>query len=103
MTSIQKTKPNTRGEWMNMRFTKAQLLLDLAIVMRLSHRGISLADIQERYGCCRRTAQRMKDAVWDTFPLEETDRGEISGEDCKRWKVTQSNVDLFISKEQVQS
>ena len=88
---------------MNMRFTKAQLLLDLAIVMRLSHRGISIADIQERYNCCRRTAMRMRDAVWDMFPLEETDRGEISGEDCKRWKVTQSNVDLFINKEQVQS
>jgi predicted DNA-binding transcriptional regulator YafY len=81
-----------------MRFQKAKALLDLAIVMRLSHRGISIAEIQERYGCCRRTAQRMRDAVWDLFPLEESARGDISGEDCKRWRVTRSNVDLFINQ-----
>ena len=76
-----------------MRFSKAKDLLELAIAMRVSHRGLSLADIRERYGCSLRTAHRMRDAVWDLFPLEEC---WCDGEGVKRWRVTASNVDLFV-------
>jgi len=71
---------------------KAQRLLDLCIVMRLSHRGLSIGEIQSRYDISRRTAERLRDAVWDMSPLEER---KCFGEDVKRWKLEQCNIDLF--------
>jgi predicted DNA-binding transcriptional regulator YafY len=78
-----------------MQYDKAKRLLDLAIAMRLSFRGLSLNDIQDRYDVSRRTAERMRNAVWDMFPLEEK---KCFSENFKRWKVTQSNIDLFVAK-----
>jgi predicted DNA-binding transcriptional regulator YafY len=74
---------------------KAKRLIGLAIAMRLSHRGLCLADIEERYQVSRRTAERMRDAVWDLFPLEEK---KFFNENVKRWKVTKSNIDLFVAR-----
>ena len=71
---------------------KARRLIELSIAMRLSRRGLSLADIRFRYHVSRRTAERLRDAVWDMFPLEER---KYFGEDVKRWKLEQCNVDLF--------
>lgn len=79
-----------------MHNNKAKNLLELAIAMRLSHRGLSLGDIQERYQVSRRTAERMRDAVWDLFPLEEK---RNFSENIKRWKITKSNIDLFIENQ----
>ncbi len=78
-----------------MHYDKAKRILELAIAMRLSHCGLSLRDIQDRYQVSRRTAERMRDAVWDIFPLEE--RKGFS-ENVKRWKINKSNIDLFIAE-----
>ncbi len=78
-----------------MHYDKAKRILELAIAMRLSHCGLSLRDIQDRYQVSRRTAERMRDAVWDIFPLEE--RKGFS-ENVKRWKINKSNIDLFLAE-----
>ena len=77
-----------------MCYDKAKRLIELAIAMRLSYRGLSLRDIQDRFSVSRRTAERMRDAVWDLFPLEEE---KCFSENVKRWKIGKSNVDLFVA------
>ena len=76
-----------------MRHQGTRRIIDLAIAMRVSHRGLSLDEIAERYEVHKRTAMRMRDVVWDLFPLEER---KCDGERCTRWKLDQCNVDLFI-------
>ena len=79
-----------------MSFQKAKSLLELAIAMRISRRGLSLTDIVNRYDCSLRTAHRMRDAVWDLFPLEEQRCDCENG--TKRWRVLASNVDLLMER-----
>lgn len=50
-----------------MSFGKAVDLLRLAM-MATSRRGICLSDIEEEFGCVRRTAQRMVQALEECFP-----------------------------------
>jgi predicted DNA-binding transcriptional regulator YafY len=77
-----------------MRLQQAKRIIDLAIRMRVSHRGLSLDEIADHYEVHRRTAMRMRDVVWDLFPLEER---KCDGERFYRWKLDQCNVDLFIT------
>jgi predicted DNA-binding transcriptional regulator YafY len=53
-----------------MSFTKAVDLLRLAM-MASTRRGICIADVEAEFGCVRRTAQRMIDALEETFPAVE--------------------------------
>ena len=76
-----------------MRHQGTRRIIDLAIAMRVSHRGLSLDEIADRYEVCKRTAMRMRDTVWDLFPLEER---KCDGERFFRWKLDRCNVDLFI-------
>ena len=79
-----------------MRHQGTRRIIDLAIRMRISHRGLSLDEIADHYEVHKRTAMRMRDVVWDLFPLEER---KCDGERCTRWKLDQCNVDLFINKD----
>ena len=76
-----------------MRHQQTRRIIDLAIAMRISHRGLSLDEIADRYEVHKRTAMRMRDVVWDLFPLEER---KCDGERFFRWKLDRCNVDLFI-------
>lgn len=78
-----------------MHYDKAKRLLELSIAMRLSRRGLSLKDIEDRFEVSRRTAERMRDAVWDLFPLEEN---KSFSENVKRWSIPKSNIDLFAHR-----
>ena len=78
-----------------MRHQGTRRIIDLAIAMRVSHRGLSLDEIADRYEVCKRTAMRMRDTVWDLFPLEER---KCDGERFFRWKLDRCNVDLFIGE-----
>ena len=78
-----------------MRLEQAKRIIDLAIAMRVSYRGLSLDEIAERYVVHKRTAQRLRDAVYDLFPLEER---KCDGERFYRWKLDQCNIDFFIDK-----
>ncbi|CAO3426110.1 hypothetical protein [Azospirillum argentinense] len=76
-----------------MRHEKAQNLFQLALEMQASRQGVSLADIEERFGVGRRTAMRMRDAVASVFPQVE----EIAGDDrAKRWRILKSTVNGLI-------
>lgn len=59
-----------------MRHEKGARLLELARMLASTAEGLSLDEMAERLGVSRRTAERMRDAVWEVFPqLEAIDEG----------------------------
>jgi len=67
-----------------MSFAKAQDLLRLALIASSRHGGISLAEICEEFDVSHRTAQRMTDALENTFAHVEA----IDGVDRRRrWRM----------------
>lgn len=77
-----------------MRFEKAENLLQLAIDMQASRVGLSLQDIQERFGVGRRTAMRMRDSVIRKFPQAEEVQ---TSEKVKRWRIPPGVLDRLVS------
>lgn len=76
-----------------MSFSKAVALLELA--KRASGRvGVSLGEIEAEFGCVRRTAQRMTDALVQVFPDTED---YYDGEGHKRWRVPRRKVAEFFA------
>ncbi len=79
---------------MSLRYEKADNLLQLALEMQAARRGLSLQDIQERFGVGRRTAMRMRDAIMRNFPQAlEVDTGDKS----KRWRIPSGVLDRMVS------
>lgn len=77
-----------------MRYEKADSLLQLALEMQAARGGLSLADIESRFGVGRRTAMRMRDAVQRAFPQVE----EVpTGERVKRWRLPAGVADRVVS------
>ena len=76
-----------------MSFSKAVDLLSLAR-MATGYVGVSLSEIETEFGCVRRTAQRMTDALIRTFPDTE-DYFDTDG--IKRWRVPRRKVAEFFS------
>ncbi len=67
-----------------MRLEKSEQLLHLAMMMQGSTEGVGLANIQEEFEVGRRTAERMRDAIFRLFPQIE----EIRQDDkTKRWRI----------------
>lgn len=66
------------------RYRRAVDLEDLIIALTTTYRGITIADIEDRYDVSRRTAERMRDAIGDRFELVQ-----VSGDDDrrKRWRI----------------
>ena len=54
-----------------MRHEKGTKLLELARMLAGTAEGLSLDEMGQRLGVARRTAERMRDAVWDMFPAME--------------------------------
>ena len=67
-----------------MPFEKAGQLVDLATMLRARRAGVTLADVEERYGCSRRTAQRMMRSVEARFPDVDVETDE---EGRRRWRL----------------
>tara|TARA_R110002126_G_scaffold53023_5_gene143782 strand:+ start:7845 stop:8837 length:993 start_codon:yes stop_codon:yes gene_type:complete len=76
-----------------MSFAKAADLLRLAR-MASGHVGITLSDIEAEFGVVRRTAQRMTDALAQTFPDTED---YIDSDGRKRWRVPRRRVAEFFA------
>ena len=74
-----------------MRHEKAALLLDLARRLASSAEGLTLDEMAEAVGVGRRTAERMRDAIWDLFPQME----EISDGGSKRFRIPGGLDGLF--------
>ena len=66
-----------------MRHEKASLLLDLARRLAASAEGLTLDEMAEAAGVGRRTAERMRDALWSLFPQME----EIAEGVAKRFRI----------------
>ena len=67
-----------------MRYVPAEQLLGLRLELGAAHAGLSVADIMERFGVSRRTAERMLAAAGRLLPLEELDAWE---DRRKRWRI----------------
>ncbi|WP_417491648.1 helix-turn-helix transcriptional regulator [Maricaulis sp.] len=76
-----------------MSFAKAVDLLRLAR-MASGHVGITLSDIESEFGVVRRTAQRMTDALTQSFPDTED---YIDADGRKRWRVPRRRVAEFFA------
>src|ERR1035437_9950013 len=72
-----------------LRYEKLESLLRIALDLRGNAEGLSLEDIQHRFGVSRRTAERMRDAIERVFPqLEQANPGELP----QRWRIRAANV-----------
>src|SRR5215213_8143809 len=67
-----------------MSFAKAEQLLDLATMLRARRSGITLNDVENRFGCSRRTAQRMMRQLEARFPDVDA---ETDDDGYKRWRM----------------
>ena len=77
-----------------MSFAKAEQLLDLATMLRAFRAGVTLADVEERFGCSRRTAQRMMRALELRFPDVESFQAD---DGLKRWRMKGGALREFLS------
>jgi len=79
-----------------MRYEKADNLLQLALEMQAARGGLTLTDIERRFGCGRRTAMRMRDAVLRNFPQAEE---VATDERTKRWRIPPGVLDRLVAFE----
>ena len=70
-----------------MSFEKAEQLMELAIMAAAHYSGIRLDDVTERFGCSRRTAQRMLRTLEAKFIDTET---HLDDDGRKRWRLPQT-------------
>jgi predicted DNA-binding transcriptional regulator YafY len=75
-----------------MTFSKAEDLLDLAAMVRAHRSGVTLVDVERRFGCSRRTAQRMMRHLETRFPDVDAELGE---DGVKRWRLRGGLKDLL--------
>ena len=76
-----------------MRHEKASLLLDLARRLAASAEGLTLDEMAEAAAVGRRTAERMRDALWSLFPQME----EITEGATKRFRIPGGLDSLYQS------
>lgn len=77
-----------------MSFAKADQLLDLATMLRAHRHGITLTQVEQRFSCSRRTAQRMMRNLEDRFPDVEA---EMDEEGQKRWRMSGGGLKDFLT------
>ncbi len=68
-----------------MRYARADRLIQLALEMQAARGGLTLSDIEQRFGVSRRTAIRMRDAVVAAFPQADQ---VPSNDRSKRWRLS---------------
>jgi predicted DNA-binding transcriptional regulator YafY len=76
-----------------MRHEKATLVLELARRLASSAEGLSTEEMAEDLGVCRRTAERMRDAVAQVFPQMEVLQEGVS----KRFRIPRGLDGFFQS------
>jgi predicted DNA-binding transcriptional regulator YafY len=76
-----------------MRHEKATLVLELARRLAASAEGLSTEEMAEDLGVCRRTAERMRDAVAQVFPQMEVLQEGVS----KRFRIPRGLDGFFQS------
>jgi predicted DNA-binding transcriptional regulator YafY len=76
-----------------MRYEQAENLLSLALDMQAARGGVSLMDIETKFGVSRRTAQRMRDSVLRIFVGADE---VATDERQKRWTIPKGTLDRLI-------
>ena len=74
-----------------MRHEKAETLLRLARALAASAEGLTLEEMAREAGVGRRTAERMRDALWALFPQME----EVPDPPTKRFRIPNGLDGLF--------
>ncbi|MBS0296988.1 MAG: WYL domain-containing protein [Proteobacteria bacterium] len=74
-----------------MRHEKAGALIELARALAASAEGLTLDEMADVAGCGRRTAERMRDALWEVFPQMEA----IADGPSKRFRIP-GGLDSFV-------
>ncbi|HKJ24710.1 MAG TPA: DNA-binding transcriptional regulator, partial [Myxococcota bacterium] len=64
------------------------------VTLAQSRQGLTITDICERYEISRRTAERMRDAVAERFPLVEADRHDADRR--KRWRIDSHTLQALL-------
>jgi len=77
-----------------MSFEKAEQLMELATMAAARYSGITTDDVVERFGCAKRTAQRMLRALEAQFLDTAT---SFDDEGRKRWRLPQAAMRDLIS------
>src|SRR5665213_2434356 len=81
----------TNSDVGKMRHEKAEILLKLARSLAASAEGMTLDEMAREAGVGRRTAERMRDALWALFPQME----EMADPPTKRFRIPQGLDGLF--------
>ncbi|PZO40730.1 MAG: DNA-binding transcriptional regulator [Alphaproteobacteria bacterium] len=76
-----------------MRHEKATMVLELARRLAASAEGLSTEEMAEQLGVCRRTAERMRDAIAQVFPQMEVLQEGVS----KRFRIPRGLDGFFQS------
>lgn len=72
-----------------MRYGITDRVLQLALAMQGSRLGLTLGDIEHRFGVSRRTAQRMRDAVLRNYPQAE----QVADDERRpRWRIPVAGI-----------
>ncbi len=75
-----------------MRYNRAERLIQLALEMQASPSGLSISEIEQKFGVSRRTAIRMRDAVMRAFP----NATEVATDErFKRWRISPGTAQSF--------
>lgn len=77
------------------RLTKAEQIIELAMMFQNSYSGLSINEIKEHFECSRRSAERMKALLFDLFPekIEEVPTNDKT----KRWRFVKGTANMLIS------
>ena len=76
-----------------MRYGRAERLIQLALEMQAARGGLTISDIEEKFGVSRRTAIRMRDAVLRAFPQAD----EVPSADRqKRWRLPNGSAHALV-------
>lgn len=77
------------------RLTKAEQIIELAMLFQNSFCGLTIEDIQNHFECSRRSAERMKSLLFDLFPekVEEVQTADKK----KHWRFVKGTMNSLIS------
>jgi len=77
------------------RLNKTEQIIELAMLFQNSYCGLCIDDIQERFECSRRSAERMKALLFEMYPekIEEVPTSDKK----KRWRFIKGTMNFLIS------
>lgn len=77
------------------RLNKTEQIIELATMFQNTYYGLCIDDIKEHFECSRRTAERMRDLLFELFPekIEEV----ASQDKKKRWRFVKGTMNYLIS------